>query len=211
VELVAYNVDATSEQAREHVVDDLAGRLKGAARVRLLLHSIAFGNLKPLAPSGRAAGADEAILEDEDFTRTVYAMGLSLSSWTQALYRRSLFATDARVLGFTSEGSSRAIAGYAAVSAAKAALEAVARSVATEYARHGLRCNLLQPGVTDTPALRLIPGANAMMASALARNPCGRLTTPADVADVVALLCTDEARWINGAILRVDGGEFVAS
>jgi NAD(P)-dependent dehydrogenase (short-subunit alcohol dehydrogenase family) len=64
--------------------------------------------------------------------------------------------------------------------------------------------------VTDTPALRLIPGSARMKASARLRNPLGRLTTPADVADVICLLCTDEARWVNGALLRVDGGEHVA-
>jgi NAD(P)-dependent dehydrogenase (short-subunit alcohol dehydrogenase family) len=73
-----------------------------------------------------------------------------------------------------------------------------------------VRSNILQPGVTDTPALRLIPGSARMKAAARLRNPLGRLTTPADVADVICLLCTDEARWVNGALLRVDGGEHVA-
>ena len=49
-----------------------------------------------------------------------------------------------------------------------------------------------------------------MKASAAAKNPLGRLTTPTDVADAIYLLCTDEARWINGALLRVDGGERIA-
>ena len=66
---------------------------------------------------------------------------------------------------------------------------------------------MLQPGVTETPALAAIPGSERIKASALARNPFGRLTTPRDVADVVYLLSLDEAAWINGALLRVDGGE----
>ncbi len=68
----------------------------------------------------------------------------------------------------------------------------------------------MQAGVADTPALRLIPGSARMKAAARRRNPFGRLTTPEDVADVVYLLCTDEARWINGTIVRADGGEHVA-
>jgi NAD(P)-dependent dehydrogenase (short-subunit alcohol dehydrogenase family) len=69
---------------------------------------------------------------------------------------------------------------------------------------------VLQPGVTETAALRLIPGFEALLASALERNPLGRLTRPEDVAGVISFLCSDDARFINGAVLRVDGGEAIA-
>ena len=254
VTLLSWNVDALGEEGRRAVLDDLAAHL-GGAKVRVLLHSIAFGNLKLLAPLGPTAGeaqaragarlaerlgvspetlsaaaaealaggadplaalspppaySSDAFLEDEDFARTVYSMGTSLVTWAQDVLRRGLFAADARVLGMTSEGNQVAWRGYAAVSAAKAALEAVARSMAVELAPFGVRTNVVQAGVTDTPALRLIPGSDRMKASARLRNPFGRLTTPEDVADFICLLCTDEARWVNGAILRVDGGEHIA-
>ncbi len=133
-------------------------------------------------------------------------------SWppAQAILARRLFAPDARVLGLTSEGNEVAWRGYAAVSAAKVALESAVRSMAVELAPYGIRSNVVQPGVADTPALRLIPGSAHMKAAARRRNPFGRLTTPDDVADVVCLLCTDEAHWINGTIVRADGGEHVA-
>jgi NAD(P)-dependent dehydrogenase (short-subunit alcohol dehydrogenase family) len=123
---------------------------------------------------------------------------------------RGLFASDARVLGMTSEGNHVAMRGYAAVAAAKAALESVARAMALELAPYGIRSNVVQAGVTDTPALRLIPGSEQAKAVARQRNPFGRLTTPQDVADVVCLLCTDEAHWINGTIVRADGGERIS-
>ena len=150
------------------------------------------------------------MLEDEDFQRTVYSMGTSLVTWTQALFTRGLFAADARVLGMTSEGNEVAWRGYAAVAAAKVALESVSRALAVELGPYGVRSNIVQAGVTDTPALRLIPGSDRMKAEARLRNPLGRLTTPADVADVICLLATYEAHWINGALVRVDGGERVA-
>ena len=59
--------------------------------------------------------------------------------------------------------------------------------------------------------MKLIPGSAGMKAEAELRNPFSRVTTPEDVANVVALMCTDEAAWINGTILRVDGGEQIAS
>ncbi|MCL4223556.1 MAG: SDR family oxidoreductase [Myxococcales bacterium] len=212
VGFAAWNLDALAAEGRRTVLDALAERLGERGRVRVLLHSIAFGNLKllaPLPPGHPATGAydPDARLDEEDFARTIHAMGTSLVSWTQDVHARGLFAPSARVLGLTSEGNEVAWRGYAAVAAAKCALESVIRAIALELAPYGVRANVLQPGITDTPALRLIPGSERMKEEARARNPCGRLTTPEDVAGVIALLATDEAAWINGAILRVDGGE----
>jgi NAD(P)-dependent dehydrogenase (short-subunit alcohol dehydrogenase family) len=111
----------------------------------------------------------------------------------------------------TSEGNEVAFPSYAAVSAAKGALEAVCRSIAVELAPYGVRANVVQPGVTDTPALAKIPANRRMKAAARLRNPFGRLTRPADVASVICLLCTDEAGWVNGAVIRVDGGERISA
>jgi len=256
VGFASFNVDALSDDKRGTVLDALAEQLGDSGRVRMMMHSIAFGNLKPVAPvtpqlaepaaQARArlaeqlgvtpaalteavdtvfASADgvdalatlaspppysDARLEDEDFARTIYSMGTSLSTWTQDVFDRKLFAPDARILGMTSEGNQTAWRGYAAVAAAKVALESVSRAIAVEFAPYGLRSNIVQAGVTDTPALRLIPGSGHMKASARLRNPFGRLTTAADVADFICLLCTDEAHWVNGTIIRVDGGENIA-
>ncbi len=252
VGFVTFNVDALSDEGRRAVLDGLAERMGGAGKVRVVLHSIAFGNLKLLVPPAPSAerpaaearkllaerlgvseealaaavtaafegGADalsaladppahdpEALLEDEDFARTIYSMGTSLVTWTKDVLARGLFAPSARVLGMTSEGNEVAWRGYAAVAAAKVALESVGRALALELAPYGVRTNIVQAGVTDTPALRLIPGSRQMKAGAKLRNPFGRLTTPADVADFIALLCTDEAAWVNGTVIRVDGGE----
>jgi len=252
VTLVTFNQDALADDSRAEILDDLAQRLEAqGGRIRLLLHSIAFGNLKligPEAPSRSTARAtlareldieeehlaevvdrsfaegvdgvqgltsppgyaQDLFLEDEDMVRTIYAMGTSLLTWTQDVLGRGLFAADARVLGMTSEGNEVAWKGYAAVAAAKVALESVSRSIAVEMAHFGLRSNIVQAGVTDTPALRLIPGNDHLKAQARTRNPFGRLTTPEDVANVIYLLSLPEAAWINGAIIRVDGGEHIS-
>ena len=64
--------------------------------------------------------------------------------------------------------------------------------------------------VTDTPALRKIPGNEQIVESARARNPAGRLTTPEDVAACLLALCAPGAHWLTGSVLNVDGGEDVA-
>lgn len=146
-------------------------------------------------------------LGSEDFSRTLHAMGYNIVEWVQGILARGLFAEDARVLSLTSEGNSVAWKGYAAISAAKAVLESVSRAMAVEFAPCGIRTNVIQAGITDTPALQAIPGSQRIRAQAALRNPFGRLTTPDDVANVICLLCTDEAAWINGAIICADGGE----
>lgn len=248
----ALNLDALSADGRAQALAELAAAMGEGGKVRVLLHSIAFGNLKPIAPSVPDTRAAEAVaqlareldvpaatvqtavghllergvgalrtlqaptygdvlLDEEDMARTVYAMGTSLLSWVQDLHRLGLFAADARVLGLTSEGNTTAWKGYAAVAAAKVALESVSRAIAVEFAPYGIRSNILQAGVTPTPALKLIPGSARMQAVAEARNPFRRTTTPEAVADFIALMCLDEAAWVNGALIRVDGGEHIAA
>ena len=251
VELVTFNADALDATVRAQILDELAPKLGERGKIRALLHSIAFGNLKLVAPERKpepgaaralaeALGLDEtrvreaadklleegvdalaaiatppaysneSFIDEEDLARTIHSMGTSLLGWTQETAKRGLFAADARVIGLTSEGNTVAWKGYAAVAAAKVALESVARAIAVEMAPQGIRANVVQAGITDTPALRLIPGNVHLKANARLRNPFRRLTRPEDVAAVIYLLCRDEAAWINGEVIRVDGGEHVS-
>jgi enoyl-[acyl-carrier protein] reductase III len=202
VQVVCINGNALSEEVMESAATTLHGLLNGKGTVRLLLHSIAKGNLKKLL-----ANDGSPVLTEEDFRLTIHAMATSLWQWTKILMDGGLFAADARVIGLTSEGSSRSWPGYAAVGAAKSALENLARSMAAELAPRGIRTNIIQPGATETPAFQLIPGNELIREKALQKNPFKRLTTPQDVANVIYLLCTDEASWINGALVHADGGE----
>jgi enoyl-[acyl-carrier protein] reductase III len=201
VQVQTFNVNALQDESRTAVMEAIKQQLQPGQGIRLLLHSIARGNLKKLYDTAAPT------LSAEDLQLTIHAMGTSLWQWVQDALQQGLFAADARVIGLTSEGGSKAWPGYAAVGAAKAALENLIRSMAVELAPLGLRCNIVQPGVTDTPALGMIPGNEQLKAMALQRNPFQRLTTPQDVANIIYLLCTDEAAWINGALLHADGGE----
>ena len=79
--------------------------------------------------------------------------------------------------------------------------------MAVELCKYGLKTNLIQAGITSTPSLKKIPGSDLLMEITTKRNPMGRMTKPEDVANVIYLLCTDEAFWINGSVIHVDGGE----
>jgi enoyl-[acyl-carrier protein] reductase I len=150
------------------------------------------------------------ILQTDDFQLTIQAMGISLYDWVKAIFEAKLFADDGRVVSFTSEGNSKALKNYAAVSAAKVTLEAITRNIALEFARFGIRANCIQAGVSDTASFQMIPGNNKLKKHSLERNPFDRLTLPEDVANVVYLLSKDEAAWINGTIIVVDGGEHIS-
>ncbi len=117
-----------------------------------------------------------------------------------------------RIYAMTSSGGDRVIPTYGAVSAAKASLESHCRQLALELAPLGITANSIRAGVTDTPALRKIPGAEHMIEEAAAQNPHGRLTTPEDVAECMVALAVPETAWMTGNTIRVDGGEdFVGS
>ena len=203
VEFLSFNVDALNPEKREQIVISLKEKLGQKGKVRTLVHSIAKGNLKPMFSN------EKPVLKNDDFHLTIEAMAISLYDWTQLLLENKLFAADARIISFTSEGNTKAWKNYAAVSAAKAALEAITRNLALEFAPFGIRANCIQAGVTDTTSFQMIPGSEQLAEFSKMRNPFKRLTKPEDVANVVYLLSKDEAGWINGSIIPVNGGEHI--
>jgi enoyl-[acyl-carrier protein] reductase III len=201
IKLISFNADAVNPEKRAEIITELKSSMGANGRIRVVVHSIAKGNLKPMISDTIPT------LRTDDFSLTINAMAISLYDWTKALFDKDLFAADSRVISFTSEGNKKVWQNYAAVSAAKVALEAITRNIALEFAPFGIKANCIQAGVTDTASMRAIPGSNIIVDQSLLRNPFRRLTTAEDVANVVYLLTKDEAAWINGAIIPVDGGE----
>ncbi len=200
VTIEPYNINALDAVARTSFIEQFAQGKKNS--VKLLLHSIARGNLKPLASKN-----NNDTLSVADIQLTTYAMATSLLDWTRQLLAADAFNSDARIVGLTSEGSHKYWDGYAAVSIAKASLESLVTYMAVELAKYGLKTNLIQAGITATPSLKRIPGSEKLLEVTAERNPLGRMTEPKDVANVIYLLCTPEAAWINGTVIHVDGGE----
>ena len=204
IQFMSFNMDAINPEKRQEIVLELQQNLGEKGEIRTLVHSIAKGNLKSMIED------NEPTLKNDDFNLTINAMAISLYDWTKAVFEANLFAKDARIISFTSEGNTKAWKNYAAVSAAKVALEALTRNIALEFAPYGIRANCIQAGVTNTASLQMIPGNEKIKEHTLLRNPFHRLTTPEDVANVVYLLSKDEASWINGSIIPVDGGEHIS-
>jgi enoyl-[acyl-carrier protein] reductase III len=222
VSILPYNINALDQTTRDSFVQEFTA-VAGKNNVKLLLHSIARGNLKPLVknekknsyPLGNENGGETAkhtgeiydILSADDIQLTSYAMSTSLLDWTRALLNAGLFNHDGRIIGLTSEGAHKYWEGYAAVSIAKASLESLAKYMAVEFSACGLKTNIIQAGITETTSFKLIPRSEKLVEMNTKRNPLGRMTKPEDVSGVIYLLCTNEAFWINGAIIHADGGE----
>lgn len=200
-ECIAMNVDALNAEKRTAIISDIKEKLPSGEHIKVLVHSVAKGTLKPMYSK------DTPTLTATDFRITFDAMALSLYDWTKALVSANLFASDTRIISFTSEGNTKALPNYGAVSVAKVALEALTRSIALEFAPLGIKANCIQAGITMTKSLSMIPGFEQIKENALKRNPNSRLTTPEDVANAVYMLTTDEAKWITGTVIKVDGGE----
>jgi len=207
-EAIFYNINAADSIKREEALDDIHERFAkdSSNTVKLLLHSLAFGTLKPFV-----ASKPEEALSQAQMEMTLDVMAHSLVYWTQGLLSRKLMKKGSRIIGLTSSGGHSVIPNYGAVSAAKSSLESHLRQLAMELGPMSITCNAVMAGVTDTPAARRIPNFLKMRDVARAKNPGGRLTTPEDVAKAIVLLADDNASWISGNVIGVDGGEDIAS
>lgn len=200
------NENAANGGARARVIDELRGMVDEGNSLKMVVHSLSFGTLLPFIPVDAGAAIGQAGM---DMTMTV--MAHSLVYWAQGLVGAGLLGEGSQIVAFTSAGTSRVAPGYGAVSAAKAALESHVRQLAVELAPRGIAVNAIRAGVTRTPAFEKIPGADMIAARARAGNPHGRLTTPEDVGDAVALLASARSSWITGNVIGADGGEILTT
>lgn len=112
---------------------------------------------------------------------------------------------------FISSGTTRfCVPGYSVYSSLKGAIETLAKYVAKEYGQRGIRANVVAPGAIETDfndaAIRNNPQMKEFLSSQTALGRVGRAD---DIGSVVAFLCTDDAKWINGQRIEASGGMFL--
>jgi enoyl-[acyl-carrier protein] reductase III len=148
---------------------------------------------------------------------------ITLDQWNAALHSQAtaflvgareaakLLRDDGRIVAITYApgGRTGGLQPWVAMGAAKAALEALVRYFAVTLARRGITVNAVSPGWTEDSVLNSLPGGVQTAIRewhAQGWTPMGRLGTPADVGNIIALLCQAEAAWITGQIIVADGG-----
>lgn len=200
VKVDSININACDESNFEKIISKINSIITKDEKVKVFIHSISDGNLNEIIN-------DSTQLNHGDFTHTMNTMSLNFIEWSQLLVNQKILKESSRIIGFTSEGSSTVLPSYAAVACAKASLEASCKYLAVKLAPMNITVNLINAGITDTQSLSKFPNYESFIIKAKQRNPSGRLTQPSDVAKAVYLLCLEEASWITGDIIRVDGGE----
>jgi 3-oxoacyl-[acyl-carrier protein] reductase len=123
---------------------------------------------------------------------------------TKAVTRPMLKAKGGRIINITSVSGQAGQTGQANYSAAKAGLIGLTKATARELASRGITCNAVAPGFVLTELTKDLP--EALMAEITARTPLGRFGTTEEIANAVAFLASDEAAFITGQVLAVDGG-----
>ena len=194
VQVKFFNINAGDPEKRKEVMAHMQGSF-----VKVFLHSLAFGSLKPFF--------SEDSINASQMNMTLDIMAHSLVYWTQDLFKAQLIGRGSKIFAMTSAGGERVWESYGAVSSAKAALESHIRQIALELAPHGISANALRAGVTDTPALRKIPGHEHMIEDCKKKNPGKRLTTPEDIACHLTALSMPDNAWLTGNVIGIDGGE----
>jgi enoyl-[acyl-carrier protein] reductase III len=150
-------------------------------------------------------------------------MDVTLDQWDMAIDSQAksfligiqestrLMGSEGRIIAITYAPSARTGSwqNWVAMGSAKAAMESLCRYFAVTLAKRGITVNALSPGLTEDSVLNSLPEEVQNAARAWHEGgwtPAGRLTNPADVGNAVALLCSQEAGWITGQVIAVDGG-----
>ena len=147
-------------------------------------------------------------LEEWDRVFTVNARGVFLG--TKAALPHMLAQGSGAIVNTASIAGLVGLRDRASYCASKGAVIALTRQVAVQYAGTGVRCNCIAPGTVDTAwvdgLLSQADDADAMRATLIARQPLGRLGTPEEIAKAAIYLASDDAAFITGSVLVIDGG-----
>ncbi len=149
--------------------------------------------------------AEIADIDDATWQRTLDTNTASAFRLVRALAPQMAETGGGRIVAVSSAYAGRARMGRAAYGASKAALEALVRSTAVEFASSGVLANAIAPGFVDTELTRANNDATAISAL-LERVPVGRLAKPAEVASAVSFLLSPSNTYITGQTIAVDGG-----
>ena len=114
------------------------------------------------------------------------------------------------IVNISSVASLVGIPGAPAYTTSKGAIDAFTRALAIDYAKDGIRCNVVNPGLIDTPMAAPLMANPDMLQPILSHYAIRRPGTPAEVANMVLYLASDEAAWVTGGTFTIDGGMTVS-
>jgi NAD(P)-dependent dehydrogenase (short-subunit alcohol dehydrogenase family) len=190
-------IDLSNPVDRDRGIADMRDRLEGAPLTALV-------NNAGISPKDADGARLNTITTPMDVWRMVYEVNLVAPLALATGLLHELVVGEGCIVNVTSIADSRVhpFAG-SAYATSKAALAALTREMASDFGPKGVRVNAIAPGEIDTPILS--PGTDEIVAGL----PMGRIGTPEEVAKVIYFLCSDQASYVTGAELHVNGGQHV--
>jgi 3-oxoacyl-[acyl-carrier protein] reductase len=203
---------------RREALDALAAELGERAHVCPADLREASAGDALIAAAEATAGPLHVLVNNAGFTRDMLALRMKDDDWqavldvdlsapfrlARAALRGMIRRRTGRIVSISSIVGATGNPGQANYAAAKAGLVAMTKSLAQEVASRGITVNVVAPGFVETPMTDVLP--DAQRTKLMEAIPLGRLGQPADIAAAVAFLASDEAGWITGATLHVNGG-----
>jgi NAD(P)-dependent dehydrogenase (short-subunit alcohol dehydrogenase family) len=160
--------------------------------------------------AGISVGGAAGEMAEEDWDRVIDVNLSGVWRGMRAAIPRMLAQGGGSIVNLSSVQAQVGFLGWSGYAASKGAVDALTRQAAVEYARAGIRVNAIAPGTIMTEMNETImaesPDGAAVMAGWVAMHPIGRIGQPEEVAAAIAFLASDEASFITGELLRVDGG-----
>ncbi len=167
-----------------------------------------LGRIDILVNNAGVGDFGKRLHEIDDATwNTVFDINLTgVFRMTRAIVPQMLKQQSGSIVNISSVASLAGIPGLSAYAASKGGLDALTRALAIDYAQDGIRCNVVNPGLIDTPMAAPLMSNTERLQSLLSQYAIRRAGTPEEVANMVLYLASDEARWVTGGTFPIDGG-----
>ena len=183
----ATNADDVQEKAKQ--INETYGSLDA------VVNSVGSIFLRPLHATS-----------SEQFMETINQNLVTSFNVIRATAKIMMRGNGGRIVLFSSAAASLGMPNHAAISAAKAGVEGLARAAASDYAKRGIRVNVISPGLVDTPLSSYLLASEQSRKISEDMHPVGKIGEPDDIASVAEWLITSAPEWMTGDIIPVDGG-----
>lgn len=208
------------QQELDHVVNvirlhkgtvlGVAGSVTDDTHVRDVIRRTldSFGKIDVLVNNAGIGAFGKRLHETDDATwASVLDVNVTgVFRMTRAVIPQMLKQGRGTIINVSSIASLVGLSGLAAYTASKGALDAFTRAVAVEYAQDGIRCNVVNPGLIDTPMAASLMANPDMLQAILSQYAIRRPGKPEEVANLILYLASDESTWVTGTTFPIDGG-----